>query len=722
MARSLNPPNFEREAAYMKWTPTRVSLFKKNALVDLFPKQREETNPTEFQMALIAHTAQLCDELGFVLSVRAQNYMASGTEDTTQAEASLIVETLRHVKGAKTGEVGVFDPNFAFSSADYPEAQRIADAHRHYDSEGEWLPEYEALPRPYALEDHKAQVIRTIDADEYLSIFTTILESKDSISQDNKEIVEFFMTDHAAGGLEYPNPIPFKENMCLVAGMNFKRGVFDLTKIVKDTTDVLRIMAYLSDGDISLAAPTKFKSLPKKQRRALTFALEKVARLEDFRRHRNKWIPALHNLHVGDFSKKLHEMVAVLRKGDSIPSFNTEVENRLSLRDHVGAAELLSKRPGELARRMDLLLRKSNSIGQASILQEFRQVVKDIPTRILLQLKGAFQARHEAHPMVVFPKGSMQKARIINTNREPIPVEALAMVDTYIEDALKERFAQEKSLGKCFVDPALKECPVPSQMRSAAPGKDVVARGTRLPLPEGKDTLRFFIYWKGQDIDLSAVFLNEDLEYAHQVSYTQLRAGPSGECFAVHSGDITNAPRGASEYIDVDLNKAKAMGVRYVSMNVFVYFGPTFSEHEECFAGFMTRQHPGSNEIYDPKTVELKVDITCSAKRVVPFVFDLETREAIWVDMVSKRQGEGDRATKVSGAGNNVENNKASLVDILRAIVLQKNKVSLFELFKLHVHGRGELVESAEEADTVFSLKQGITPFSIDEINAKFIV
>src|SRR5207244_2582694 len=92
-----------------------------------------------------------------------------------------------------------------------------------------------------------------------------------------------------------------------------------------------------------------------------------------------------------------------------------------------------------------------------------------------------------------------------------------------IKKSLKERFAKLPSLGKVYLDPQLRECPVPSQQRSASKGLFSVARGTRLPFDSRENalgrlsncefgfsssktanTLRFFIYWIGQDIDLSA--------------------------------------------------------------------------------------------------------------------------------------------------------------------------------------------------------------------------
>jgi stress response protein SCP2 len=56
------------------------------------------------------------------------------------------------------------------------------------------------------------------------------------------------------------------------------------------------------------------------------------------------------------------------------------------------------------------------------------------------------------------------------------------------------------------------------------------------------------------DYDLSVLMLNEKFEYANQLSWTNLR---TEDGVGVHSGDITSAPDGASEFIDIDLGKVE---------------------------------------------------------------------------------------------------------------------------------------------------------------------
>src|SRR5205807_8721390 len=119
-----------------------------------------------------------------------------------------------------------------------------------------------------------------------------------------------------------------------------------------------------------------------------------------------------------------------------------------------------------------------------------------------------------------------------------------------------------------------------SAQRSASKVLHTIARGSRLTLPT-TDTLRFFVWWKepeGQrtDIDLAAVFFSADWKRLADVSYYNLKGWDS-----CHSGDITSAPKGAAEFIDVYLPTLREKGVRYVSMVIYSYTQQAFKDLPE---------------------------------------------------------------------------------------------------------------------------------------------
>lgn len=98
------------------------------------------------------------------------------------------------------------------------------------------------------------------------------------------------------------------------------------------------------------------------------------------------------------------------------------------------------------------------------------------------------------------------------------------------------------------------------------------------------------MHWRNPDIhvvtdmDLTAIQLNAEWGYVEQIiTYTNQRSSSvDGLC---PSGDVRNAPEGASENIDIPLDVLRASGVRYVVFNVYSFERTLFCQVPECFFG-----------------------------------------------------------------------------------------------------------------------------------------
>lgn len=649
--------------------------------------------------------------IGYVMDETLSTAVSELPQTEFESFAKELVETLKKLKGDNVVHKPMY-PNFPRQVMEASDLELFVNAIMHYWSFGTWQPFYAKDEREFAFESVKFRTIGLATLEDFYGIFTSILASNESISERDKKVVQWFLDN--ASKLPFPDVIPFKENMCIVGAYMVENGI-PINNLVSNATDVLRIATHMSGGDISLAENTRFKSFKRSQRKNIVRALDKVARLEDLARHPGKWTKLAHSLHVGEYFSRVYALMKKIRENEKIETFNSVVEKHLSKNHPVKATKKLMERPGDFARRLDHVLRMTPSDkNKMLVINKFLEVADRVSTRVLLQLMGHFSNRHETQEnRVVFPKGNIQRAELIDAHA-PLSAKVVDAIYFGIMNVLENRFAQEENLGNIYIDSMLKKCPIPTQQRSASEGTFDLARGTRMPIAGDKNTLRFFIYWKGRDIDLSTVFYNENFNTVGSVSYTGLRDHNRG---VYHSGDITNARNGASEFIDVDMEKARASGVRYVAMSVLVFSGPTFAEHDTCFAGWMTRSNPDSNEIYDPKTVEYKLDLNSDNKNSVPVIFDLETREAIWTDLTHMH--------KISrgwyGSINNVHTNKATLEDTVKAMISTDNKVSLFDLFFMH-HKRGTLVTNREDADIVFAWDGDVKPSDVNTINSEYVV
>lgn len=639
------------------------------------------------------------------------------------------VKTLKEMVGANVKFEPMY-PNFPKQVMDASDAELYINAIMHY--LGDWIgarimPVYEKKERYPLMDRVDLKVIRLGTEEDFLNIFKNLVSAKTSISKTDKEDVEWFVT-HYKSKIEtlIPDEIPYKENLVYVTKLFLKHTGTDtilkcanLLSSYKTATDVLRLAVAMSDGDVSLATNSKFIKFKRSQRRLLLGLLDKCKNaIEDMNRFKTMWIRLGEILHPFEYEHRYKKSFYAFKKirNEKIKTFYTKVESLLDDNKMVKVSELLKARPGDFARRLDQILRGAK--GTDTIIENFKTISEKISTPVLLQVMKHFKHRSDGGDIrVIFPKGNVAKVRTIDAVDDKIQKKTCSRVESICKRTLQKRFSKLPSLGKVYLDPALENYIVPFSQRSASKALHTIVRGSKIPMEEGKDTVRFFIWWKNisdddydgrVDIDLSSVMFDKDWGYKEHISYTNLR---SNTYIAYHSGDITSAPDGACEFIDIDIPSVLKYGGRYVVMNIFSFTEQPFVTIPECFAGWMMREKPRSGEIFEAKTVENKFDLTADTRLCIPLIMDLQERVVYWADIAVKSN---------SRHYNNVEGNTGSISLMGKAITSMK-KVNLHELFSIHAKARGTVVEKKEKANTIFSVSEGTTPFHIEEIMAKYL-
>lgn len=119
-----------------------------------------------------------------------------------------------------------------------------------------------------------------------------------------------------------------------------------------------------------------------------------------------------------------------------------------------------------------------------------------------------------------------------------------------------------------------------------------------------------------------------------------------------------------------------------------------------------------ADKIFEPKTVQDKIDITASTRACVPVIIDAQDRRVYWTDLGLKS------TTQI----NNAARNSVGFSQIGRSIVgLQKP--TLHDLFSMHAEGRGRLVDSVDHAETVFGLHEGtVTAFDTNIVMSEYLI
>lgn len=695
----------------------KIAFNQLNAVVATSPV---EVKNDAFNIKVISFVNEM-HNFGFLVTKELYQYLSSLDEATSVEVCQKVLSLAKESVGAHVA-MKAFYPNFPRQVMEASDAELFINAILHYWTLGTWSPEYVEEKRPDLKEENPKTEISLVSMEDVKAYFFRILASKNSIPASLVEFVEMGIEEGWAA--EYKGEIPFKETLCRVATALVKQGQ-SINGVVATTTDVLRVMAALSESDIELKTKVRFKSLNRKARRALVSALEEVINISDVKAYASLWKRAFHSLHVGEFGGKVAEIAARFRNEKNVVTSETVVAEAIKSGDVKVAVNKLVNKPSVFARSLDKLLRDSDPQTSAWVIKEFAKVVEKVDSKVLLQVLGHFKGRslNEAGERVVFTAGSKGKA-LLAPSLKALDKSVVEHIVSVIKAELKNKFAEKALLKgkKVFISPEVYSVLIPSQLASITENKKTVARGSRVPLdliPEDaeKNVLRMFIHWIGQDQDLSAFFINEDMTEFSQVAYYNLR-----NSYACHSGDVTYAPapHGGSEFLDVRMDEALADGMRYIAMDVRVYNGPTFLKHERSFAGFMLRNDLKSGEIFEPTTVRGKFDITLDGSTVMPCFFDMKTREMIWLDSVLPGCGE----YSYSRQANNLNNNIASSTDMLRAYLKMKDtKVTMKELVCLHIDAVGATqVFDKEEADYVVGLGEGdLDVYDFVEINADWI-
>lgn len=513
------------------------------------------------------------------------------------------------------------------------------------------------------------KLITVIGKEEFISYFKKILSAQHSLTSYDKDVVSYILdnyselTDNVLNLI--PEEVPFKETFCIL-----------LSKLdnlyPNNITDVLRYAVYLSGGDISLPAiptklnygwgsfrgsmsdymkkvynnalaaaraPFKFKKFSRPERKRILGMIEHIldikssdSVLEDMKKYSERWKRLGEILHPGEYANKFpntSEAFTVLRNADRyITTYHSRINVARKSEDVYLLLKTYSERPGEFARNIDNLLRNYSSYS-SDILEAFSKVVSQISIKMLYELLDYYNNRNNDNFIknrYAFIKGSRFATKLPELPK--LDKDIIFKILNLLVNELKARLAQT---GLCnnkiyMVDTKLSNIALPKNMRSMniAPGQ--LSRGSVIPIKTDTGIFRFYCRWTDklgdQDLDLSAMTYDKDFNYVTGISWnTNYKQGT----WAVYSGDVRHRKGDCAEYIDIDINGAKAVGVRYIIASVDDYEGGGFAK-KDAWGGIMERSSMGtSGELtWAPKTITAGFKLTSKCSSITMSIIDLE--------------------------------------------------------------------------------------------------
>jgi hypothetical protein len=442
-----------------------------------------------------------------------------------------------------------------------------------------------------------------------------------------KELAEICLHD------EQPETIPIRETKAVINAVRIQHA----QPIFVDTvTDILRLACALSNGDVTLQEKTKFCSFSRSIRRMILHALDDIihtspAQLADIHRYQERWKRLGERLHPHEYADKYAhaaQVFAVARGEKKVPTLESQVEAAFQLGDISRAISILTSKPGLLVRNVDRISR--NTEGSEMLVGALLCILPRVSGRVLLGLREHLQNRLVSHSSRVFTN-SKGRAWVTEDKLQPLDARQVNVLSYLLDDEITRRLPHIEHL---VVDHDVLRVALPLSDKNKADGFGVLPRGSIMEV--GNGILRFFVYWKQvsqrTDYDLSAILLSEQFEHMGQLSWTKLSLYGG-----VHSGDLTDATNGATEFIDIDLSQVDAS---YIVPSINIYAGEDFKEVESCFFGFMQRTLAQKGKPFEARTVRFKSDMRGNGRVALPLIFkkDKDQWIAKWMHLYLKGQ------------------------------------------------------------------------------------
>ena len=596
----------------------------------------------------------------------------------------------------------------------------------------------------------KARELKLIDDEMIEKLFIDLLSSNVTLSEQYLDDVCVLTNNKSIKELEkYMEYIQMKETLTTVSSYILKKeGV--LIGNFKTATDILRLIAKIS-GDELNNKHIHFAYFSRTELSQLMTKLENLQNpMPDIKRYSKPW-----HTFFKLYAKKINfnKYPKVRKVVDILFGDITYMTERGKINEQIKRLPTMSEEDldnlvkeftifyGDYVREILSLLNKAKENQYEKLLIGLENCVDKVNTRVLFQLYDRIinlKAKDKTIPRLVNSKGKWRRLK------ESISLsdELLNRVLQIVEDGIKTQLKEKENLGKVFIDEDYKNIMLTTSEKDSNVSLRPMTRGSRIKFNPKAEVLRFFVAWKNLDektlkelntayskldektlkeltpmysrvdVDLSALTFNENLEFNDVVAYYNQKK--SGFAF---SGDITNAPEGALEYIDVfDLERLKKKGNRYILMQIRSYNGYTFEEINSVYAGVMELTSIEAKEkknMYSTAITE-GFQIVSSERTTNTILVDLKKFEYIWLDMNMD-------SYKLDIFQNALNYEEIPYLNDMLRYFSRKQYITMYDLLKLNADVRGVLTKDKKEADVIFEKVDNKNNLALADILSNYL-
>lgn len=405
-----------------------------------------------------------------------------------------------------------------------------------------------------------------------------------------------------------------------------------------------RAVWHLSNVD---ANAIRMKPIPRVVRSRIACALNNATdgfRADNLVVKKSLWRKVLNAIHYFDYVKKGRvdsRPADIVYENIEYTTYNSMVEAALRNRDVMGAVEILSQRPGALLRRVVQLAEMSNDQTLGTLTDVIAERGSTAGVSTLVSAYNGVLLSGTDFKRITSAAGRDNHLRD-GKHLDDKTVKALTeAIRGALVGALKNTTAPKGAVG------VNSDNPVALIRRDQSDSDVAMDRGARFKVFDPNDesgVLRLFMHWYNTDsrvdIDISTNLLDGD---GKVMSVTTWNTPAQWQDITTYSGDITNAPRprGASEFIDVDVAKALKAGVVWAGLGAYIYYGAKGFDHVDNHGGAMMVSHMGadSGALYQPDKLVNAFSTRATTTRTAVIAVNLITGEGVWLDATDGESG-----------------------------------------------------------------------------------
>lgn len=594
-----------------------------------------------------------------------------------------------------------------------------------------------------SLEEHPLKVVATIDAKDEDTIaslakevFQNTLKSKLTPSADDMEnIIHRYMAANPCWTkdadvaenrtvLSYLYAVALADNMdtscmpALVANDYLRIAQIYSYMKVNDITEIDNFSALSGKNEFGKKKQLFICSIPNSMRRFIAYGLNdlKPENLEeDVARNLKQWKYLFKIMHAGQMEKlkNLHSVVMKVREGKPLNTFYARVEKAFAQYQENPnmVLSLYKSRPGEFVKALNrLLMAEAKDEEQAkkyasSLVEACRDTFGKVRPEDLVRLISYLTSRTREDRL---PVHNVNGSLFLSEKKHaPLAQDVADLFIKLAKEGIASQIQTGVPYGKVYIDPQLAKAPLPTEVSDMSSAMNAYPRGTRIPIERNEDgsakNMRVFIWWTNMknervDLDLSGnLFVKRD---GHYVSDESISFHDS-YCVhgATHSGDITNGGKfgghGVCEYIDFNIHSLKEAKIDYVQVYVNSYTGQSLKD-VPCQGGWMERDELDKSQQFDVRAVRQSSMLTYDGRGVVMAIIDVNAEEVIWMDAP-------DLHARTASTSLTVMNS----FEIMLERYAKGDLMTMKDMAELAVSANGgEIVDSMEEADVIFSLDE----------------